>query len=193
MSAHDRHRWDRRHSEGPDSDQPASFLREILESERWSIIPGRALDVATGQGRNAIFLAERGFDVTAIDISPVALNKGRRRAAQRAFSISWQQADLEPIDLPAAAYDLVVNINYLQRSLIARIKSAVKSGGHIIFETYLIDQQTVGHPKNPAYLLGHNELLELFRDFRVLYYHEGEFAGGQERAFRAGIFARKIS
>jgi len=84
----------------------------------------------------------------------------------------------------------MVNFNYLQRSLIPQIKKSLKSGGHVIFESYLIDQRIVGHPKNPAYLLGHNELLDLFRGLRVLYYREGKFKGGQE-AYRAGIFAQK--
>lgn len=192
MAMDDQARWDRRHAAGHGSDQPSFFLREIFEGGIWRIAAGRALDVATGRGRNAIFLAERGFDVTALDISPAALEAARRRAAEKVLSISWQQADLEQIELPAASYDLVVNFNYLQRPLIARIKAALKVGGHVIFETYLIDQQAAGHPKNPAFLLGHNELLELFRDFRVLWYREGKFSDGGEAAHRAGLLARKI-
>jgi hypothetical protein len=71
------------------------------------------------------------------------------------------------------------------------MKSALKAGGHIVFETYLIDQREIGHPKNPAYLLGHNELLDLFRDFRVLYYREGKFADGGDGAYKAGLLAEK--
>jgi SAM-dependent methyltransferase len=137
-------------------------------------------------------LAERGFNVVAADISPVALEEARRRAAEKNLAITWQQADLEQIQLSEAAYELVVNFNYLQRSLIPQIKTALKLGGYVIFETYLIDQPAIGHPKNPAYLLEHNELLNCFRDFRVLYYREGQFAEAGERAFRAGICAQKI-
>jgi len=192
MAMDDQARWDRRHAAGHGSDQPSFFLREIFAGGIWRIDAGRALDVATGMGRNAIFLAERGFEVTALDISPAALDAARRRAAEKALAISWQQADLERIELPVASYDLVVDFNYLQRSLIPRIKTALKAGGHVIFETYLIDQQAIGHPKNPAFLLGHNELLDLFRDFRVLWYREGKFSDGGEAAHRAGIFAEKV-
>jgi tellurite methyltransferase len=136
------------------------------------------------QGRNALFLAERGFDVVAIDISSVALEEGRKRAREKSLSISWQQADLEQIRLPENSFDFVIDFSYLQRSLIPQLKAALKSGGHVICETYLIDQQAIGHPTNPDYLLAHNELLDHFRDFRVLYYREGKF--------RAGILARKI-
>ena len=191
MTTGDQVRWDRQHAAGHGSNHASGFLKEILLSDSWPIPRGRALDIATGKGRNAIFLAEHGFDVVAIDVSPVALDEARQRAAGKSLSISWQQADLERIELPEATYDLVVDFNYLQRSLIPQIKAALKPGGHVIFETYLTGQEILGHPKNPAYLLRHNELLELFRDFRVLCYREGQFSAGEETAFRAGILAEK--
>src|SRR5207245_9138029 len=104
------------------------------------------------------------------------VDEDRRPGTERRLDISGQEADLEQIDLPEACYDFVLNFNYLQRSLIPRIKESLKAGGHIIFETYLIDQLTVGHPSNPAYLLGHNQLLEFFRDFRLLGCCEGQFS-----------------
>jgi len=191
MTTDDQVRWDRQHAAGQGTSHASGFLKEILLSDSWPIPPGRALDIATGKGRNAIFLAEQGFDVVAIDVSPLALGEARQRAEVKSLSISWQQADLERIELPEATYDLVVDFNYLQRSLIPQIKAALKPGGHVIFETYLIGQEILGHPKNPAYLLRHNELLELFRDFRVLCYREGKFSAGEEAAFRAGILAEK--
>ncbi len=193
MSIEDKVRWDKQHGSAQGSNEPSGFLREIFAAEAWPIRRGRALDIASGKGRNALFLADRGFDVVAIDISPVGLEEGRRRAAEKNLAITWQQADLEQLQLSEAAYDLIVNFNYLQRSLIPQIKSALRIGGTVIFETYLIDQPAIGHPKNPAYLLEHNELLDCFRDFRVLYYREGQFSEAGERAFRAGIFAQKVA
>ena len=225
MATDDQFRWDRQHAASHGSDLASGFLEQILLSDSWQIPRGRALDIATGKGRNAIFLAEQGFDVVAIDVSPVALDEARKRAAEKSLwspagkpvassntpvgrnpereprakagervegSISWQQADLEHIELPISTYDLVVNFNYLQRSLIPQIKAALRIGGYVIFETYLVDQQAIGHPKNPAYLLNHNELLDCFGDFRVLCYREGKFSAGEGTAFRAGIFAEKI-
>lgn len=191
MSQIDRLRWDRQHAESGGTQEPSSSLREIIESDSWEIPRGRALDVACGKARNALFLAEQGFDVVAIDISPVALEEGQKRAQEKSLTISWQQADLEKIRLPENCFDLVINFSYLQRSLIPQLKAALKSGGQVIFETYLIDQQAIGHLKNPDYLLVHNELLDQFRDFRVLYYREGKFHDGDEPSFRAGILARK--
>lgn len=193
MAVDDQDRWDRQHGEGYGTIAPSQFLQEILDSNHWTIPPGKALDVATGKGRNALFLAERGFQVVAIDISRVGLEEARKRAQGNSLSIDWQQHDLEKLQLPVAAYDLIVNINYLQRSLIPGLRSALKPDGHMIFETYLIDQQAAGHPKNPDYLLNHNELLEHFRDYRVSLYREGRFGDGAEPSFRAGIFAHKIT
>jgi tellurite methyltransferase len=193
MTLDDRERWDRRHAEERAVQEPSSFLKEILQSECWSIPAAKALDIATGKGRNAIFLAERGFEVVGIDISPIALAEAQRRAKERCLVIDWQEADLEKIELPPIRYDLVLNFNYLQRSLVPQIKNTLKPGGWVIFETYLIDQRAVGGPQNPDYLLAHNELLELFRDFRVLYYREGFFRQSGSHAFLAGLLAQKES
>ncbi|HWP23322.1 MAG TPA: class I SAM-dependent methyltransferase [Candidatus Binatia bacterium] len=191
MSREDQIRWDRQHGESPGAEQPSRFLRDIFESGAWEIPPGEALDIACGQGRNAIFLARLGFHVRGVDISPVALAEARFRAEEAKVNIQWQQADLEKFPLPAAQFDLILNFNYLQRSLIGKIKSAIKTGGYVIFETYLIDQAAIGHPKNPDYLLVHNELLDFFRDFRVLSYREGKFSDADEASFRAGLLAQK--
>ena len=193
MAIQDRERWDRQHAAGRSTQQPAGFLKEIFEAGAWQIEPGRALDIATGKGCNAVFLAERGFEVVAIDISPLALAEARKHADEKGLSISWQPVDLEKIELPKKSYDLIVNFNYLQRTLVPQLKAALKTGGYVIFETYLIDQQTIGHPKNPDYLLRHNELLDLFREFRILYYREGRFKDTGEDAFRAGLFGQKES
>ena len=190
MAMDDRNRWDRQHAESSGPEEASSLLRKVLAGEHWQISPGRALDIACGKGRNALYLAARGFDVTAIDISPVALDAGRRLAAERKLQVTWMQIDLERQSLPGSGYDLVINFNYLQRALIPNIKTVVKAGGAIIFETYLIEQGQLGHPKNPEYLLGHNELLDRFNDFRVWFYREGKFADGREPSFRAGLLAQ---
>jgi SAM-dependent methyltransferase len=191
MAERDQERWDCRHAGEHTVPPPADLLRQIFESGFWRIEPGKALDIATGKGQNAVFLAERGFDVAGIDASAVALAGARRLAKEKSVSIAWHEADLEKIELAGTSYDLILNFNYLQRSLVPKLKRALKIGGHVIFETYLIDQRAAGHPKNPDYLLRHNELLDLFRDYRVLYYREGRFGRDGKEAFRAGILARK--
>jgi SAM-dependent methyltransferase len=191
VSRDDQIRWDRQHGAKQGREQPAPFLRQVFESRYTDITAGRALDIARGRGRNAIFLAEKGFEVTGIDISPVALARAEQRAKKKSLAIFWRQVDLENYTFEAAPYDLIVNIDYLQRSLLPSMKAALRTGGFIVFDTYLIGQQAIGHPKNPDYLLSHNELLESFRDFRVLYYREGRIINNGARSFRAGIFAQK--
>ena len=190
MALDDRARWDAKHSAEQTTQKPSSFLKEIFEGHSWPPPKGRALDIAAGKGRNAIFLAERGFQVVGIDISPVALDMARRAGKEKSLTIDWQEGDLERIELPTSRYDLVLTFNYLERSLVPQIKKTLKPRGWVIFETYLTDQSRVGDPINPDYLLRHNELLDFFHDFRVLYYREGKFPQS-EGAFCAALFAQK--
>lgn len=192
MSTEDQIRWDRQHRTSHGAESPSPFLGEIVECVGWPALGGKALDIACGKGRNAIYLAQRGFAVTAADISAVALAAGRQRAQMMELAIDWRQCDLETSSLELGEFDLVVNFNYLQRSLFPALRRAVKLGGHAIFETYLIDQAELGQPKNPDYLLRHNELLDSFQGFRVLFYREGRSLDGAAPAFRAGIFAQRV-
>lgn len=194
MATEDQKHWNEKHAgeHAHDENSPSPLLQEILDSRWWSLQPGRALDIATGKGRNALFLAERGFSVDAMDIAAVALESARKIAAQKGLDVNFIEADLDRADLPGAAYDLIINFNFLERALIPKMKAALKIGGHIVFETFLVDQKVLGHPRNPAYLLGHNELLDLFRDFRALYYREGKMTEGGKEAYRAGLLAQKV-
>lgn|SRR5262245_3351653 len=191
MSLDDQIRWDREHSESKSMPPPARFLREVIEGGYWDIPRGEALDIACGKGANSLYLAEHGFDVLPMDISPAALREARRHSDERNLKVSWEQVDLEHTQLPRSRFDLIININYLQRALIPQIKTAVKAGGHVVFETFLIDQRTVGHPSNADYLLAHNELLNYFHEFRILCYREGKFVVGNDVSFRASLLAQK--
>ncbi|MEK7782881.1 MAG: class I SAM-dependent methyltransferase, partial [Candidatus Binatota bacterium] len=120
MAGDDQKIWDERHASKHGQGEPSPFLKEILESNSWRIQPGRAIDIATGRGRNALFLAERGFSVEAIDVSTVALEQGRKAAQEKKLAIDFRQADLDSTELPEAAYDLILNFNFLQRALIPK-------------------------------------------------------------------------
>ncbi len=191
MAADERERWDSKHTAEQEPGEPAAFLRQIFQTGPWEIQPGRALDIATGKGRNALFLAEQGFTVDAIDISEVGLQQAQRHAEKQGLTLNLVQADLASFEFPDSAYDLILNINFLLRSLVPKIKNALLPGGYIIFDTYLLDQQDLGHPRNPAYLLNHNELLDLFRGFRILCYQEGKFFVEGKESFRAELLGQK--
>ena len=85
---------------------------------------------------------------------------------------------------------VIICFNYLQRSLIPYIKEGLRIGGMVVYETFIIDQASFRKPKNPDYLLKHNELLDMFREFRCLRYREGLVKEGKAIA---GIIAEKIS
>ena len=157
----------RKYAEGEYLSEPSGLLVEYLPS----VPKGKALDIACGEGRNAIYLARNGFEVDAVDISEVAVKRGRDAAGD--LKINFLAADLEGFRIPADSYDLIINFNYLQRSLVPEIKKALRIGGYIIFETYTIEQQAFGPPGNPEFLLGPNELLRMFADLHIIYYKEG--------------------
>ncbi len=177
-SEEDKKRWNKRYNtkEYVYGKEPVKFLKDNINI----LTRGKALVLAMGEGRNAIFLAENGFDVDGCDISEVAVEKSKLLAARNNVQLNAFVADLEKYKIPTNKYDLITCIYYTQRNLIPQIKDGLKKGGMVLFETYTIDQLKYGAdasgPKNPAYLLKHNELLELFIDFHILYYREGEIA-----------------
>ncbi len=177
-SEDDRNRWNTRYNTGEYiyGKGPLNFLKEKLDI----LVRGKALVLAMGEGRNAVFLAGNGFDVDGCDISEKAIEKTKLFARESGVTLNAFVADLEEYKIPADKYDLITCFYYTQKSLIPQIKEGLKNGGMVIFETYSIDQLKYGKdapgPKNPAYLLKHNELLDSFRDFCVLYYREAEIA-----------------
>jgi tellurite methyltransferase len=160
MMAHVHHRAGR----------PSLFLVENID-----LLPkGRVLDVATGRGRNAVYLAQQGFEVDGIDISREALDAAGALAVESGVSVTFRLMDLEnDASLPQEAYDVIICFNYLYRPLIPQLKRSLRPGGMLVYETYIVEQALFGRPRNPKHLLQHNELLEFFHDFRCLRYREG--------------------
>lgn len=168
------------------SSEPAQFLVENI-----GLLPvGKALDIAMGNGRNAIYLATKGFDVEGVDVSPEQIHSALEAAQKAGVVVRAGVADLEHgYKIKKDAYDVIICFNYLQRSLIPQIKEGVKRGGMVVYETFIIDQAVLfGKPRNPDYLLRHNELLALFRDFRCIRYREGIM---ESRRAIASIVAEK--
>jgi tellurite methyltransferase len=185
----ERREWESRHDARPDETArpPSPFLAAHLSS-----LPlGNALDVACGEGRNALYLARHGWRVDAIDFASSGLVRLQAAASREQITVHALQADLEQYPLPPERYNVVVNIRYLQRSLFDPLKAAVRRGGMIVFETFLSDQRHVGHPKNPAYLLERGELRSRFVDFEILSYAEGRWDSESGPAFLARMLARR--
>ena len=164
---------------------PAQFLIANID-----LLPkGRVLDVAMGRGRNALYLSRLGFDVEGIDISGEAVSAALEAAENVGLKLKASVADLEGgYRIEKDAYDVIICFNYLYRALIPQIKDGVRPGGLVVYETYTVDQARFGRPKNPDYLLKYNELLDMFREFRVLMYREGILENSKAVA---GIIAQK--
>jgi SAM-dependent methyltransferase len=187
----DQNRWDEKYRERPfnPGQGPAPFLKQHL-----TLLPrGKALDLAAGEGRNAVFLAEHGFEVEAVDISRVALVRAKKLAGFRGVKIKTVWSDLKEYRIPPGHFDLIIDFDYLDRSLIPSIKRGLKRGGLVIFETYTTSQKSrgTGGPENPEYLLKPNELLRLFKGLRVLFYREGIFPQGRAGKAIASLIAEK--
>jgi tellurite methyltransferase len=167
-------------------DRPARFLVENVD-----LLPGgRVLDVAMGDGRNTVFLASKGFEAEGVDLSEENIARAQASARDNGVTIKARVVDLEKDPyIPPGTFDVIICFRYLQRSLIPHMKNGLKEGGVIVYETYTIDQLQFGKPKNPDFLLGYNELLNLFRDFYCIRYHEGII---YDKKAMAGIIARKI-
>jgi SAM-dependent methyltransferase len=182
VSQRDRSHWEQLYARRPSADPaPAAFLVDHAEL----LHPGRTLDLAAGSGRNALFLAARGHRVLAADIAGTAL----RRIRKRSSAIDVVQVDLDRACFRAASFDNVLCIDFLDRRLLPALLEWVRPGGMLLVDTFLIDQRELGHPRNPAFLLAHNELLERTRGARVLRYREGIVTDGAAASYRAGIVA----
>lgn len=150
--------------------EPVEFLKEHV-----GLLPkGRALDVAMGEGRNAVFLAKNGLTVDGCDVSEAAVKKAQTLAGENNVRIHAFTADLETYRLPKDTYDVIACFYYLQRDLIPQMKEALRPGGMVIYETYTLENLERGleGPRNKEYLLKPNELLDFFRDFKIVYYRE---------------------
>ena len=164
MAAKDREKWDAKYASAENSPgcEPSDFL---VRSRKFLKPPGRALDLAGGAGRNAVYLASLGYETDLIDISPVGSALACRLADQFGVRISVVIADLETHPLPENRYDVAVCFNYLQRDLVEPMKKSLRPGGIVVFQTF-----TFGMRKE--FLLLPGELPDLFQDFHLLLHEE---------------------
>jgi len=182
----DKAKWDKRYdtNERIGGTEPSSFLYCNAESLPAS---GSALDIAAGQGRNSVFLAKRGLNVIALDISTRALEKCISLARASNVQIEVAAVDLTAFIIPPKSFDVIVNFSYLQRDLAPAIIEGLKPGGLLVFETMTMDYLRHKPDFNPDFLLRRGELVQMFRGLRLIKYRESV---SQTRAV-ASLVARK--
>ena len=180
----DKARWNEKHQNKPMPHDVAPILVKYLKE----VNVGDALDLACGTGRNTHYLADKGFLVDAIDYSDYALSQIKNLS-----TITKHELDIDSYYIAPNRYDLIVNINYLDRRLFSQIKDGLKEGGVVIFETFIVAHGEVYHqPTNIDYVLRKNELLHAFIGLDIIYYEEHESLNLRgERVKVASLVARK--
>lgn len=186
MAAGDRGRWDARWAAAasPEVAEPSGFLRSLDD-----LLPraGRALDVAGGAGRNALWLARRGLAVTLVDVSPVALERAHLVATAAGLGLELLAHDLDDGALPSGPFALVLSLDFLSRPLFAAFPAALGPDGLLVYaQPTTRNLERHAHP-SARFLLGEGELPALVRDLEVLRYEEGWFDDRHE----ARLVARK--
>jgi tellurite methyltransferase len=167
---------------------PSAFVRVALAPLLGQ--PGRALDVAGGAGRHAIWLADRGWDVTMVDTSQVAIDIARERAHAAGADLDLIHADLTADGLPTGPWDLILIVHYLQRDLFPRVIEELAQGGLIAFSVATV--RNVERHERPAlpYVLDEGEAPSLVDGLRIIHYAEG---WSIENRHEARLVARKPS
>jgi SAM-dependent methyltransferase len=154
----------------------------LTSSEAWLPASGRAIDLAGGGGRNAIWLAKRGLDVTLADVSDEGLKLAQRRAAEHRVALRLLNVDLETDPVPEGPWDLMVVLHYLHRPLLAEIPRLLSPGGVLFFVQPTL-RNLERHEKPPRpFLLEEGEAPRLVPGQKVLRYEEGWLAEGRHDA-----------
>ena len=181
----DREKWNARYREEEAPSPPSSFLVGLD-----AVLPrrGRALDVAGGTGRHALWLARRGLETTLADVSEIALEKAAAAARREGLTLQTPQIDLLASPLPAGPWDLILCAYFLHRPLFAAFAAALAPGGWLVV-AHATRSNLSRHPRpGPEYLLEDGELPTLVRDLEVIRSEEGWLESGRHEA---RIVARK--
>jgi SAM-dependent methyltransferase len=181
VSQADQDKWNARYREGAYATRthPSALLAEWLPKLKLRETHPRAIDVACGTGRNAIYLARRGWQVDAVDVSEVALDDLTKTATAENLPITCIQMDLEdiaprPADLfTADRYDLAVMVRYTNLPLIDALKGVLKPGGYLIVEEHLITEDDVVGPRDPQFRVAPDALRNAAAGLDIIAYREG--------------------
>lgn len=189
MSVAERQEWERRYGEADYQPRwdPSPLLVEWLPR----LPKGRALDLACGTGRNALYLAGQGYQVDGMDVAASALALGRQRATELGLSVNWVQADLDTYALPPNTYDVIAVSFYINRELAPALVAALKPGGMLLYEHHLRATDATNGPRNPEHRFAPGELRRLFSSLHILHYVEEMHRETERVAAYARLVARK--
>ncbi len=144
--------------------EPNALLVEAVRNRK----PGRALDVGMGQGRNALFLARNGWDVTGFDSADEGIRQAKSEAARLAVRLTAEVSTFEAFDFGSEKWDLIVLTYEPTKAIAPRVVQALRPGGIVVVEDRHLDTRRVW----PTGTFGNNELLLLFSGLRVIKYED---------------------
>jgi len=179
MSLYDRQKWDAKYAAEDVPREPSAVLQGLA-----TLLPvkGKVLEIAGGAGRNSIWLAQRGLDVTIADVSPRGLEIAGQRAKEAGIQITLLPADLEEGPFPEGPWDLILSVCYLWRPLFAIYPQVLAPSGLLVV-IQPTKKNLERHPKPPAgFLLNDGELPGLVSGLEIVHYAEGWQADGRHDA-----------
>jgi tellurite methyltransferase len=182
MSEELQKKWDDRYREADvAAAQPCSVVTAFAH-----LLPlaGAALDVASGLGGNARFLAERGLQTSAWDLSAIAVHKLERYLESHALPIRAELRDVVARPPEPGSFDVIVVAHFLERSLAPALEAALRPGGLLFYQTWTQEAVDASGPGNPAFRLAPNELLRMFPNLRILSYREEGTLGDHKEGLR---------
>lgn len=184
--------WDERFRSG---DYPVEAdPSPVLTAYRDALPDGRALDIATGPGRNAVFLAKNGYTVDALDQSRVGLDITRQKAEAEGVGVNCIQADATEFHYPAGRYEVITISFYRILDRLADVKAALAPGGILFYEHHLrSSEDALVGPSTDRYRFAANELLRACLDLTILYYDEGTELTDGRTAATATVIARNTT
>lgn len=183
--------WNQRHAQADTLGQVA----DVLAQNSHLLTPGAtALDLACGRGVNALFMARAGLEVTAWDLSPVAIERLTGAASDAALTLTAEVRDVIASPPEPASFDLILVSYFLDRTLAPAITAALKPAGLLFYQTYSQAAVSSDGPSSSHYRLGDNELLSLFGALNVRVYREERLLGDTQQGWRdrAMLVAEKV-
>lgn len=161
-----------------DREEPGDLAQVLTDYAHLVPSTGRCLDLACGLGANSLWLARRGLDVEAWDISPIAIDKLTGFAEAEGLTVNARVKDVSAGIITMNAYDCIFVGHYLDRiGLPPKIMGGLRPGGMLFYQTFTRTKVDGSGPSNPAYLLGENELLRLFHSLVVRVFRDEGTSG----------------
>ena len=186
MALEDKEHWDEKYLNNPAPERPVELVTRYakLASGR------RALDIACGMGRHSRYLASIGFEVDAWDISSVAIDSLKGLA-----HIHPREVDLDTVEFPQEAYDLIVCTFFLKRDLFPKITRALKPGDIFLYETFVYHPDNRNAPSNKSFLLEEGELEAAFdHEYDIMHLREyWDVDLKEDKSLKAQMVAKKKS